>query len=341
MSVRFLEISEYEQWDNFVDQSEQGSIFSKSWWLTVTTAGDFKICICEGDGEIFAGMPLPYYSTGNIRMPMLTQSVGILFVDKKDIKIQKKLTNQKEHTNLIYEFIKIYVKTFNLNFHYNYNFWSPFFWLGFKQTTKYTYVIDYKDFQADHFFSSFSKGHKWLLNKVEKSNSLQIEELLDVDVFYQEAKKTYQRKGLKISYSLPQLYSINNELTKHNAGKMFKIIDSLGNTHAVAYYLFDHNEVYYWLGASDEQYRNGGAHTYLIWHAIKYFSNKTRRFNFGGSMMEEVDKNFRNFGATPMPYYAIYKQNIRQKLISVLKDSLSDGAKNKLKKLTVATAKKR
>jgi hypothetical protein len=331
-NVRFIKDDEYEWWNQFVDQSDQGSVFSKSWWLKATTNNDFKICICEGDGEIFAGMPLPYYSTKHIRMPILTQSVGMLFLDKKDIKIQKKLTNQKEHTNLIYDFVKDNMNNFDLSFHYNYNFWSPFYWLGFKQTTKYTYIINYENFQAQHHFSSFSKGHKWLLNKVEKNSDLQVEEFTDLEIFYQEAQKTYKRKGLSIGYSFFQLQAIDSELVKHDARKMFKISDNLGNIHAVNYYLFDQNEVYYWLGASDEQYRNIGGHTYIIWHAIKYFSDKTKRFNFGGSMIEEVDKNFRNFGSTPMPYYTIYKHNAKQKLISILKDNLSGQIKNTLKK---------
>jgi hypothetical protein len=332
-NVRYLKVDEYALWDRFVDQSEQGSIFSKSWWLTATTNNNFEICVCEGDGEIFAGMPLPFFNTGNIRMPKLTQSVGILFKDKIDTKLQKKLTNQKEHTNLIIEHIKDGIKNLDLSFHYNYNYWSPLFWLGFKQTTKYTYLIDYEDFQADTHFVSFSKGHKWVLNKAARNADLVIEELSDLEMFYREAEKTYQRKGLKISYSFAQLKAIDDVLSQNEARKIFKISDKDGNIHAVNYYLYDQNEVYYWLGASDEQHRGSGAHTYLIWHSIKYFSDKSKRFNFGGSMMEEVDKNFRNFGSRPAPYYQIYKYGMKQMLLNGIKNNLPKNAKTTIKKI--------
>ena len=44
-----------------------------------------------------------------------------------------------------------------------------------------------------------------------------------------------------------------------------------------------------------------GGHTELTWFGIKYFSDKVERFNFCGSMISNVEKNFRNFSAFPIP----------------------------------------
>jgi hypothetical protein len=331
-TVRFLEADEYAAWDRFVDQTDQGSIFSKSWWLAQTTKDQFKICVVEGDGEIFAGLPLPYFPTGHIRMARLSQSGGLLFKEKKDAKLQKKLTNQKEHTNLIFEFIRDRTKSFDISFHYNYNYWSPLFWLGFKQTTKYTYLIDYSEFDADDHFVSLSKGHKWVVNKASRNDNLSITEISDLELFYREAKKTYARKDISIGYSFEELVRVDAILKERDARKIFAVVDGENNVHAVNYYIYDRNEVYYWLGASDEQHRNSGAHTFLIWHAVKYFSDKTKRFNFGGSMMEDVDKNFRNFGAIPVPYYRIYKFGIFGMTLKLLSESMPDDVKRRIKK---------
>lgn len=320
--ARLLNPTEYEDWNQFVDKSDQGSVFSKTWWLSATTNNNFEICICEGDGEIFSGMSLPFYKSRSIRMPMLTQSLGILFVEKPDTKLQKKLTNQKEQTNQIFEVINGEINKIDINFHYNYYYWLPLFWLGLEQTTRYTYIIDYKDFNEDEYFIGLSKGHKWVINKARRNNKLSIVELNDIDAFYAEAEKTYARKGVAIGYSLEQLKHLDAVLQANNARKIFAIKDDEENIHAVNYYIYDKNEVYYWLGASDEKLRDSGAHTYLIWHAIKYFSDKTKRFNFGGSMMEEVEKNFRNFGATPTPYFRIYNKSIKLIIREILKRAL-------------------
>ncbi|SGY94534.1 Putative uncharacterized protein [Moritella viscosa] len=321
VGARFLKESEYEWWDKFVDSSQQGFIFSKSWWLESVTSGDFKICIFEGDNEILAGMPLPFFNEKRIRMPPLTQSLGVLFLHPSNTRIQKQLTNQKEHTRKIYEFIRGNISDINLNFHYNYTYWSPLYWEGFKQTTRYTFCIDYKNFDENEYFKSFSKGHKWTLNKVAKKSDLIVEELTDLSFFYSQAKKTYERQNIEIGYSFEFLKVLDDHLSRNNARKMFKISDADGNVHAVNYIIYDNNEAYYFLGASDVDFRKSGAHTYLIWYVIKYFSEQVNLFNFGGSMLESVEKNFRNFSANQKPYYVIKKNEstIKNKIKDIVK----------------------
>lgn len=327
--VRYIEEDEYEYWDSFVNLSEQGSCFSKSWWLKISTNDDFRICIYEGSGEIFAGLILPYFNTGKIKMPLLTQSIGILFVNKKNIRMQKKLTNEKEQTNAILEFISTEITSFDVNFSYNYDYWLPFYWKNFRETTLYTYIIDYSDFIAENHFSTLSKGHKWTLNQIQKKTNLKVVELHDLQVFYTMAKMTYERKGLRIGYSFELLNSFHLALKKNNACKIFQVIDENNNIHAVNYIIYDKHEAYYWLGASDSQYRNIGGHTFLIWETIKYFNDKTERFNFGGSMMEDVEKNFRNFSGILKPYFNISKNN--QFLLKEIKRRIPMKLKNKVK----------
>lgn len=320
MIVRFLEDDEFVWWDSFVDKSTQGFLFSKSWWLNIGTKSDFKICICEGDGEILAGLPLPFFSTGNIKMTPLTQSLGLLFYHKADIKLQKRLTNEKEYTNLIWDFIKDNINNFIINFHYTYNYWSPLYWSKFNQTTRYTYLINYETFNLKIHFSSLSKGHKWTINKINKSNSLHVLEMNDVDLFYNFMCKTYQRQNLSISYSFDYFNTIHKEILKNDSGIMFQALDDEGNIHAVCYIIYNHKEAYYFLGGSDVEYRNSGAHTMLIWNSIVHFQDKVKIFNFGGSMIEEVDKNFRNFSAVPNPYYVITKKSKIELCKDILKN---------------------
>jgi hypothetical protein len=46
-----------------------------------------------------------------------------------------------------------------------------------------------------------------------------------------------------------------------------------------------------------------------MWNAIKIASENTKRFDFEGSMIENVERFFRSFGAVPIPYYNIKKTN--------------------------------
>ena len=92
---------------------------------------------------------------------------------------------------------------------------------------------------------------------------------------------------------------------KRGMGTILKIVDSQNQIHAITFYLHNQKEVYYWLGASDEKLRDSGGHTYLTWYAIRYFSDKVHIFNFGGSMIEHVERNFRNFSSKPCQYFKL------------------------------------
>lgn len=311
VQVRFLKDTEYELWDNFVDKSKQGFLFSKSWWLNILTEGDFKICVVIEENEIFAGLPLTFISKKKIQHISLTQSLGMLFANlgQDNMRLQKHLTKQKEFTNLILNFVEKDYKYFYQKFHYNYTYWLPFYWKGYKQTTHYTYLIDYKNFNPEEEFKRFSKGHKWTINKVRNKSDLHVSECLDLREFYAQAQKTYARQKIKIGYSYELLENLHENLMKRGNCIIFKITDSNNIIHAMEYYIFNHKEAYYWLGTSDEEFRDSGGHTYLTWYAINYFKDKVDIFNFGGSMIEQVERNFRNFSAEPYQYFAISKDN--------------------------------
>lgn len=309
MEVKYLVDSEYEAWDKFVDISPQGFIFDYSWWVNILTNGDFKICaLFDDDNIIVAGLVLPFFSKRHIHNPILTQSMGILYEDmskRNNMRLQKQLTKQKEYAIALWDFFIKDIDRLSLQFNYHFEYWSPLYWKGCEQTTKYTFVIDYDNYVPEEEFKRFSKGHKWILNRVQKKSDLKVVETEDVNEYLRESLKTYERQETKRAYSDDVVKALYLELKRQNMVKIFKCIDSEGRIHGIAIFIFDHREVYYWLGASDAVLRESGGHTYMVWYAIQYFADKVGTFNFGGSMMEAVEKNFRNFSSFPKSYYLI------------------------------------
>jgi hypothetical protein len=57
----------------------------------------------------------------------------------------------------------------------------------------------------------------------------------------------------------------------------------------------------------DTALRTSGAASLCFWAAIKHAACTTGRFDFGGSMMKPVERFFRSFGATQIPYFCISK----------------------------------
>ena len=57
------------------------------------------------------------------------------------------------------------------------------------------------------------------------------------------------------------------------------------------------------------EFRSSGATSLVFWEAIKLMSTKTKVFDFEGSMSENIENSFRQFGTTQVPYFRINKYN--------------------------------
>ena len=189
-------------------------------------------------------------------------------------------------------------------FDYSITNWLSFYWKGFKQTTKYTYVIeDISD--IDKVYNDFEHAKR---KNIKKANSI-IEVKYDIssEEFYQNHKLTLAKQGDVIEYSYDTFKKIYDVSYKNNSGKTIYAIDSNNNIHCALFIVWDDNSAYDLISTIDIDYRNSGAASLLVFEAIKYVSNYTKKFDFEGSMIESVEKSFRQFGSEQKPYFRIYK----------------------------------
>ena len=63
------------------------------------------------------------------------------------------------------------------------------------------------------------------------------------------------------------------------------------------------------MGGANPKYRSSGATNLCLWHAIQFSSKVSKKFDFEGSMIQSIDKFFRNFGCEPYSYFSIKKSN--------------------------------
>ena len=316
MPVEFLEKSLKNEWSSFVDSSPQGSVFCYYEWLEFSTDNDFQILVYKENGRVIAGMPLPYYSTGKIRLPPLTQNMGVLFADFSNIKYVTRLDKEKK---IIYEFINVLArekKSYSMNFDWHFDNWLPFYWRGYEQTTRYTYVIDFSSKTLDQIWQDMDDRTRNSIRKAEKS-SLRIFRTADVERFYEINKMTFERQKMRIPYSFEYVQKVY-ETFKDNIS-IFEAIDSGGNTHAMNFYIADNRSVYYLMSGADPDFRSSGAQNSIHWEAIKHFYGKVKYFDFEGSMIENVEANFRKFGCVQKQYFHIYKPDFKHHLKSLIK----------------------
>lgn len=293
LNVRYLNEEEFDKWDNFVEQSPQGTLFSKTQWL-IAVCGEFKILVVEENNQFIGGIALPFTYGKLYRDPKLTPQLGIL-LPKPSSKAKYSTVLSKETKIIVSLLEKLpQYRQFDYNFSYNFTNFLPFIWEGYNTSVRYTYVIDDLT-DLDEIHSNFQYDVKYEINKAMKNN-IKVVSDLSIEQFYEINRKTFKRQGMEMPYSLEFLKNLDDKLKVKNCRKILFGIDDNNNILAATYIVYDSKCAYYLIGGSDPQYRNSGVQTLLLWESIKFASGVSRKFDFEGSSVKNIEKYFRKFG---------------------------------------------
>lgn len=285
--------------------------FCKDWWLdAVCGKNKWNVILIKKGGEIFAA--LPYYkvkrnSFNIIEMPKLTQFMGPWIKYPKDQKYSTRLSHEKELMTALIDELPDY-DFFYQEFKHSVTNWLPFYWKGFSQTTRYTYVINNLQ-KPDLIWSNMQKNIRTDIKKAE--NLVSIESTQKIEEFYKVNKLTFARQQISIPYSLEFIQGITKSCAKHDSFQIYLARDAKEKIHAAIYIVWDEDSTYYLLGGGDPELRNSGATSLLMWHAIKQAKDHSKNFDFEGSMIENVEHFFRSFGAEQTPYHNIYHKKTK------------------------------
>jgi hypothetical protein len=284
------------------------TIFTKDWWLdSVIGEDNWDVCLVEKDGVILATMPYIIKNKLGFKlctMPALTQTLGPWF--KPSVaKYTKQLSRQKGLMNQLIKQLPEF-HYFSQNWHYSQINWLPFFWQGFQQTTKYTYVIeDLSD--LDKVWNGFRENIRGDIRKASGRFNLVIDDQSSIDDFFKLNKKVFVRQGQNQPFMRDFILNLDNACKKNHSSKIFIAVDKEGRHHAGVFLIWDKNSAYYLMGGGDPNLRNSGATSFCMWEAIKFSSTVTKKFDFEGSMIEPVERFFRAFGAKQKTYFTITK----------------------------------
>lgn len=287
-------------------------IFSRDWWLDATAGKEnWDVAVAEKDGNLVAALPYVYkrrYGLTILSQPGLTQTLGP-WLRKADSKYSSSLGQQKDlMEELIAQLPQFshYVQ----NWHYSQSNWLPFFWNGFKQTTRYTYVLpDLRDEQL--LWNGLQSNIRGYIRKATDRFGLKVRDDLHIDDFLKINQLVFDRQGINRPYSETLVKRLDEACAKRNARKIILAEDDQGRRHAGIYLIWDENSAYCLMSGSHPQLRSSGAISLCRWEAIKFARSVTRRFDFEGSMLEPVERFCRSFGAVQMPYFTVSKTQSR------------------------------
>ena len=300
-------------------------IFSQDWWLDAVCGEDnWDVAIVERGGEIWATMP--YYIKKKwgftlITMPPLTQTLGPYIKYPQGQKYYKKLSWEKEIMNELIDQLPEF-DYFYQHWHYSITNWLPFYWRDFKQTTRYTYIIE-KNISLELLEEKFETDIRRRRKKAYKLG-LQIVSYEDVNLFYNLNKMTFNRKEIEVPYNYELVEKIYNSSKRNNAVDLLFAVYK-DKPVSAGFFIKDYNTRYYLMGGINPDYKDLGGMDVVIFEAIRKTLNENKNFDFEGSIIESIEKYFRSFGSVQKPYFAIYKINSKiLKLRNCLKEILKE-----------------
>lgn len=284
-------------------------VINQDWWLDVTAGEDnWDVVLVERGGEVVAS--LPYYRTKKlifdvIDMPYLTLTMGIWIRYPEGQKYATRLSYEKEiYLEIIDRLPR--VDYYYQHFHWNITNWSTFYWRGFRQTTRYTFVLEnIRD--TDAVFANMKERIRREIRKAEKQ--LTIVESDDIEAFHRINMATFERQGVAHPHTLDFIRRVDAACKERGCRKMWFAVDSEGRVHSAVYIVWDGNFAYYLLGGGDPELRTSGASSLLLWETVKRMGTLTKHLDLYGGMHEPVETFFRAFGAEQKPYFQISKIN--------------------------------
>jgi len=288
-------------------EEEDIPVFLQYWWLDAVCGKEcWDVVLVEKGGIVWGALPYYYIKTIvglALVMPKLTQFIGPWIRYPQGQKYASRLSHEKEIMQRLIRKLPKYV-VFKQNFHHSFTNWLPFYWEGFEQTTKYTYLIS----------GGITKDVAWnMLSKDTRSrvrgaySDLEITESNSLRTFFEINKLTFKRKEIDIPYSFEFLEKIDEAVRRNNSGAILVAKDSKDKIYAACYLIWDKKEVFYLAGGFDPELKTSGAMSLLIWKAIQLALDQGKSFNFEGSMLESVEKFFRGFGSRQKRYFRISK----------------------------------
>lgn len=274
-----------------------------------TLFGDNWDIILDCRGENIVGVMLfvlrSKFGFKKINPELLFPYQGIWINYPDNQKNATKISFEKEViTNIIDQLPK--VAFFNQQFHPSFTNWLPLYWKDYRQTTRYTYIIEDIS-NLDVVFENFQKNIRRHIRKAEKTISIEPSD--DIELAFEMKLEAAKRKNTSSPINKNKLLRLYHYCKKNNCGELLIAKDQQNNVHSMFFYVWDKLSAYCLIGVTDDKYKNESSMNLLYWEAIKRASINTKTFNFNGGIIEPIETFFRSYGGIQTPYFDISKTN--------------------------------
>ena len=286
------------------------------WWLDAVCGAEGWNVVLSTDASGQIRGVLPYHQTRRwglkiIQLPPLTSYAGpwLIYPEQPDFKAVSRLSFEKKvMTELIQQLPRTFF--FKQNFRPEIQNWLPFYWQGFRQTTRYTYQFQ-SPINLEKITAGFKHTLRTDLKKAEKQTEIRRDDQAWAQVFDLN-RRSFQRKNLRQPYQQKTFKNLHDALQLRQQSACFLAYDRLsGQPSAGLYLVFDTQQAAILMTGTAPEFKGQCGVYGLIWEAIRFCAEHALQLDFEGSMDEKIEYSFRAFGAELQPYSQIWRLNWR------------------------------
>jgi len=309
-----------DKWDNFVDVSLNGTIFSKSYYLKSSNV-NYKIFYCYKNKELRAAVAvIESKDKHNLILNDFIIYNGIMY---------NKPTNKQNHAQqfseqfkiqsfIAEELTKIYTNI-EMSLHPSIVDIRAFLWINYAEDkpqykpdiryTTYVKIDDFKNSKRLEDISIYSQSSTSRRQEIRYARKKEYKTIVtkDSSLFIEFYKKTMNRQNIDVEYNnLLIMKNIIDILIKNNVGKIYASYNEKNEIGSMAFFAWDNKRAYYIFGANDPNKRKGHSGTNVLWEAFYDLSdNGIKIVDLEGINSPQRGWFKLSFGGDLKPYYEL------------------------------------
>lgn len=266
------------------------AVFVEDWWLDAACPGGWSAVVEQRDGRVVGWLPYARYDRDRVRWcgapPLARLAYPVITVDPGK---EETVARARAHVEraLILQLPAAAAYEFVLPPHQaNALAWQT---LGFDARVQHTFVVDSGTSEASMWAQLNSKTRNLIRRAGEDLRSR------DIDAAAFTAKYLGFLGGQVDGLSGNRVARLAASALARGQGRAL-CVEANGQMHAVALFVWDATDYYYFLSARDESAAALGAVDYLVWLGMRDAMARGRRFDFDGVSSSSRRHFLQSFG---------------------------------------------
>lgn len=333
-----LDPSQFDDWDRFIERSENGALFHTAWWHAAWGEAPAVHVEWSPDGEIVAGAA--FYSTHlhgvrAIAPPPLSPRNGPVFCSPAGTRADRH--RFFKWLQLSYVAACPEVELCEVRLGSEMPDTMAFSWAGFKVEPRPTYVIppctgDWRGSMSGHHGRHLAKARREssrLGGRLESGAPLG--EVLPL------LRMTAEVQGFTLTEPLEPWWE---QVVRRDAGTAYLLRDGAGRGLCATVTVWDRRKSYYLLGGIHPEVRGTSLNFLLLERMIDDAHAAGRIFDFEGSGLQGIERFFRGWGGEIDPGYRairVTRRDLAERLFREQLDELERRSRLDIREIAAAS----